>query len=99
MVVGDIARKNARLYGDRVAVSCREHRYTFAAVDRFANRVANALITRGVSRGQRVAFLSRNSAEYAAVQFGIAKSGAAAVPVNFRLAVPEMISSFLRPAR
>jgi acyl-CoA synthetase (AMP-forming)/AMP-acid ligase II len=90
MVVGDIARKNARLYGDRVAVSCREHRYTFAAVDRFANRVANALITRGVSRGQRVAFLSRNSAEYAAVQFGIAKSGAAAVPVNFRLAVPEM---------
>lgn len=90
MVLGDIARKNARLYPDRVAVTCRERRYSFAEIDRFANRVANALIARGVSRGQRVAFLSRNSAEYAAVEFGIAKSGATAVPVNFRLAVPEI---------
>jgi acyl-CoA synthetase (AMP-forming)/AMP-acid ligase II len=90
MVIGDIARKNARLQGERVAVSCRRRVYTFAEVNRLANRVANALIERAAGKGQRVAYLSKNSAEYASVQFGIAKTGAAAVPLNVRLAVPEL---------
>jgi acyl-CoA synthetase (AMP-forming)/AMP-acid ligase II len=90
MVIGDIARKQARLQPGRAAVSCRDRRYTFAEVNRLANRIAHALLARGAAKGQRVAYLSKNSAEYASVQFGIAKTGAASVPINFRLAVPEL---------
>jgi acyl-CoA synthetase (AMP-forming)/AMP-acid ligase II len=54
-----------------------------------ANQIANALIAEGLSPGARVAFLSKNCAEYALFYFGAAKAGVVPVPLNFRLAPPE----------
>src|SRR3974390_2362433 len=57
---------------------------SFAAIDEMANGVARALFARGLSRGDRVAILSANCAEYLATYFGIMRAGFVAVPVNFR---------------
>jgi acyl-CoA synthetase (AMP-forming)/AMP-acid ligase II len=53
------------------------------------NRIANALVAEGLQPGARVAFLSKNCAEYALFYYGAAKAGVVPVPLNFRLAPPE----------
>ena len=71
--------------------------FTFAAIDEMANGVARALGKRGLSRGDRVALLSANRAEYLAAYYGIMRAGLVAVPVNFKFP-RETIDFIIRDA-
>ena len=55
-----------------------------------ANRFANALKARGIGKGDKVAILLMNSIEWLPIYFGILKTGALAVPLNFRYAPDEI---------
>jgi fatty-acyl-CoA synthase len=63
---------------------------SFAELDADASRIANALRDRGISPGDRVAILSRNSVRYAQAIFGVARAGAVLVPINFMLNASEV---------
>ncbi len=63
---------------------------TWAAFDEKANRFANLLISRGVTKGDKVAILLYNCIEWLPIYFGILKTGATAVPLNFRYASDEI---------
>ncbi len=55
-----------------------------------ANRFANLLTSRGVKKGDKVAILLMNCLEWLPIYFGILKTGALAVPLNFRYAPDEI---------
>ena len=63
---------------------------TWSEFDAKANRLANFLLTRRITKGQRVGILLMNCLEWLPIYFGILKSGAMAVPLNFRY-TPEEI--------
>lgn len=58
--------------------------------DEKANRFANLLIGRGVKKGNKVAILLMNCLEWLPIYFGILKTGAIAVPLNFRYSSDEI---------
>ena len=64
---------------------------TWAVFDEKANRVANMLLDRGVKRGDKVAILMFNCLEWLPIYFGILKTGAIAVPFNFRFSSEEIM--------
>ncbi|MBQ9492738.1 MAG: acyl--CoA ligase [Oscillibacter sp.] len=63
---------------------------TWSVFDEKANRVANLLLSRGVRKGQKVAVLLMNCLEWLPIYFGILKTGAVAVPLNFRYTADEI---------
>ncbi len=90
MTITEILARNARLIPDSIALvevtpskSLRKQ-ITWKEFDDGANRVANALIARGIKKSDVVMHLMMNSINWLIAYFGILKSGATAAPLNFR---------------
>lgn len=64
---------------------------TWSVFDEKANRFANLLISRGIQKGDKVAILMYNCLEWLPIYFGVLKSGAIAVPFNFRYDAEEIL--------
>jgi acyl-CoA synthetase (AMP-forming)/AMP-acid ligase II len=63
---------------------------TWKQFDGQANRVANMLVASGVRRGDKVAILLMNCIDWLPIYFGVLKTGALAVPLNFRYTSEEI---------
>ncbi len=96
MIITEILARNARMYGDEVALVEREPArnsrrvMTWRQFDAAASRVANALLERGIGRGDKVIHLMMNSLEWLPLYFGILRTGAWAVPLNFRFSAADI---------
>ncbi|MGE2719370.1 long-chain-fatty-acid--CoA ligase [Mycolicibacterium celeriflavum] len=88
--VADIARVFGAERPDAVAFIAGERTTTFAEFDARSNQVAQALRAAGVGFGDRVALIEKNGIEFFEVACALSKLGAVVVPVNWRLAAPEM---------
>ena len=64
---------------------------TWSVFDEKANRFANMLIDRGVKKGDKVAIIMYNCLEWLPIYFGVLKTGAIAVPFNFRYDADEIM--------
>lgn len=63
---------------------------TWSEFDKKANRFANLLLSRGIKKGDKVAILLMNCLEWLPIYFGILKTGALAVPLNYRYTSQEI---------
>lgn len=63
---------------------------TWAVFNEKSNRVANFLLARGIKKDDKVAILMMNCLDWLPVYFGILKTGAVAVPLNFRYSADEI---------
>ncbi len=98
MIITEILARNARMYGDKIALIEREPAknkrvaITWQEFDDMANRVANALIAKGVKKGDKVIHLMMNCLEWLPAYFGILRTGAWAVPLNFRFTASDILT-------
>lgn len=63
---------------------------TWSDFNKKANRFANLLLSRGIKKGDKVAILLMNCIEWLPIYFGILKTGALAVPLNYRYTADEI---------
>ncbi len=89
--LGDWIRHNAEWAGGCLALGLGEQRFTYREMNRAVARRRNLLVqVLGAEPGDRIAFLGFNSCEVALLLFACARSGCVFMPLNNRLAVPEL---------
>ncbi|MDR3772523.1 MAG: AMP-binding protein [Terracidiphilus sp.] len=84
MTIGDLLRRTAERFGDRLAVASRHQgeRLSWAELSDEADAVARGLWSLGIRRGDRVGLWSTNCIEWIVMHMGCARAGAALVNVN-----------------
>ena len=67
-----------------------DERLTFAESEEMGRRIVTALAAMGVGKGDRIAWLGKNSALYFQLLFSAGRAGIVTVPIGWRLATPEV---------
>ena len=80
----------AAAYPSRTAFSFEGRATDFATFDRHTDQVAQALLAAGAKPNDRIAYIGKNSDLFFELLFGALKAGVVMVPVNWRLAAPEI---------
>src|SRR5689334_14755444 len=80
-----------KVSGNRQAIACGETRYTWEEFDQRTDALARGMASIGVVRGDRVAVLMLNCHRYLELYYACARMGAVIVPLNIRLARPEIV--------
>jgi long-chain acyl-CoA synthetase len=84
-------RRNAALYGDKIALEFEDRAFTWPEFEDRCARLAGVLRDLGLSNGDRVAMLGFNSHRYIEFYFGSMWAGGVMTPINFRWSVPEIV--------
>jgi len=82
MLVRDFLEHSADRLPDKVALICDHQQLTYAQIDQMADRLAGAMRTQGLERGDRVGIYLNNSVEAVVGIFATLKAGAVFVPIN-----------------
>ena len=94
--IGEMLTRNARLYPndtalvERNAVDKARKVITWKELDERGNGFADVLERRGVRKGDKVAHWMQNSIDWLVAYFGIVRTGAWVVPLNFRFSAEEL---------
>ena len=88
LVLSSFLDRAVSLYGEKEAVFTEDKVYTYTQVNKRVNQLSGGLRELGISKGDRVAYLTPNSAEMLEGFYGIFQLGAIMVPLNTRL-TPE----------
>jgi fatty-acyl-CoA synthase len=88
--VGSWIARRARMTPGRTAMIFEEQEWTFAQLHERITRLAHALGGLGVRHGDRVGYLGLNHPSFLETLFAANTLGAIFVPLNFRLAGPEL---------
>ncbi len=94
--IGEILARNGRMYPNDVAlverIPAEKKRFeiTWKKFDEQANRFANLLLKKGIRKGDKVVHWMNNSITWLIAYFGIVRTGAWVVPLNFRFSGADL---------
>jgi len=88
--VGSWTARRARMSPDRIAVVHDDREWTYRQLHDRATRLAHVLAGLGVRHGDRVAYLGPNHPAFLETMFATGQLGAVFLPLNWRLAAPEL---------
>jgi fatty-acyl-CoA synthase len=86
----DFLRRSARVFPNKTAVVHGDRRFTYAQLEERVDRLASGLLQAGLSKHDRVAFLSPNTPAMLEAHFGVPAAGGVLVAVNTRLNSDEI---------
>jgi len=81
-VLGELIDDRAKRNGDKIFLRFKDQEFSYDEIRRYSNRCANAFKNMGIGKGDKVSIMLPNCPEFLYVWFGLAKCGAAEVPVN-----------------
>jgi len=84
-VIADMIRRSAYRYPDKPALIFKNHVYTYSDLDRKVTQVANALLSLGLQKYDRVAILAHNTAHHVLTWLGAARAGGVYLAINYLL--------------
>jgi acyl-CoA synthetase (AMP-forming)/AMP-acid ligase II len=91
MNISMLLTKTVRLYPDKLALVEGEKKLSYSQFNTRCNKLANTLLSLGLTKGEHVAILQHNRSETLESLFACFKAGLGAVPINFRLHPNEFI--------
>src|ERR1700756_2328650 len=80
--VGDLVTRSAGRFPEREMICDGDRRWSYRDFDAWTNRVAHGLSALGLQKGDALALMSGNRAEFLAVYFACARLGLVCVPIN-----------------
>ena len=81
-VLGDLIEDRVKRNSDRIFLRFKDQSYTYAEMNRSANRCAHAFLQQEVQKGDKISIMLPNCPEYIWIWWGSAKMGAVEVPIN-----------------
>jgi acyl-CoA synthetase (AMP-forming)/AMP-acid ligase II len=90
MVVGDMIVRDANKFPEKMAVVSEGISLTYKALNERVNRLANALIKKGLKKGDRIGVLVHNCYQFIEIYFAAAKTGSIFCPYNNHLNAREV---------
>ena len=94
--IGEILARNARMYPndvalvERIPAEKKSVEITWKEFDDKANQFANVLVKKGIKKGDKVVHFMMNSIDWLVAYFGIVRTGAWVVPLNFRFTAEDV---------
>lgn len=88
--MAEVPRYHAQRRPTKTALVYEGESTDYRTFDKRCSQVANGLVAMGVTRGDRIAWIGKNSADYFELLFGAAKAGVVMVPISWRLAAMEI---------
>ena len=82
MNIGNLLSRNARYNPAKPALIFENQSYTYGQLNRNVNQLANALLDRGIDKGDKIATLLPNCVELLEIYWAVAKIGAVVVPLS-----------------
>ena len=90
MTIGNIVARNAVRYPDKEALIFEDVRLTWKDLNDRVNRLADAFLSLGLKKGDKVAMLSENVPAMVETNYALAKIGVVYFPVKTRLLPPDI---------
>jgi long-chain acyl-CoA synthetase len=90
MVVGDMLLRNANKFPQKIAIVSQNLSMNYQLLNERVNRLANALIKKGLRKGDRIGILVHNGYQFIEIYFAAAKTGGVFCPYNNHLKEREL---------
>lgn len=89
IAIGDMIRRSAGRYGDKIALVEEEKEVTYQELNEQCNQFANYLLEKGYKKGDTIGTIASNSIWHVIAMYGIHKAGLIWVPINPGISITE----------